>query len=50
MDQEYKSIMAKILMNFDFKFKEGVKRPPHMSLDSQYVLNPIPVMFKRRKL
>ncbi|KAK9426645.1 putative Cytochrome P450 [Seiridium unicorne] len=50
MDQEYKAIMVKILLNFDFKFPDGVKRPPHMSLDSQYVLSPIPVMFRRRKL
>ena len=50
MDQEFKSFLVKLLSNFDLKFKDGYERPPNVPLESQYLLQHVPILLKRRKL
>ncbi|KAI0533246.1 cytochrome P450 [Xylaria digitata] len=50
MDQEFKSFLVKLLSNFDLKFKEGQSRMPNVPLESQYLLQHVSILLKRRKI
>jgi hypothetical protein len=50
MEQEFKSFLVKFLSTFEFKFKDGqTQRTPNKPLESQYLLQHVPLLLKRRK-
>lgn len=47
---EIKAIMAQILLQYDFKYPEGVSRPPSVLCETQCLPNPTGrMLFKKRK-